>query len=161
MVDEGLVERFNAKWREDVTGCRLWTGALAGKGYGEIKATRSRRYLYAHRVSWEIANGAIPNGLSVLHQCDTPACVNPKHLFLGTGGENLQDMKAKDRHLYGERNNQAKMTEQDVLRIYALSDQGMAQAKIGAIVGVGQGAIWKVLHGERWNHLYLRERRGK
>lgn len=162
MVDEGLRKRFNAKWREDrKTGCWVWTGALAGRGYGEIKGTRSRFYLYAHRLSWELAFGSIPEGQSVLHRCDNPACVNPTHLFLGSTADNLQDMAAKGRHLFGERNAQAKMTEGDVLRIYRLSDEGWSQKRIAGEIGVGQMTVCRVLRGERWRHIFERERRGK
>lgn len=160
MIDDGLKERFNAKWVEAENGCWLWTGAKAGIGYGEIKATRSRHYLYAHRISWELAYGPIPAGMYVLHRCDVPACVNPAHLFLGDGADNQRDMARKNRHLFGERNAQAKMTEADVLRIYELSDAGMSQKRIGAVIGVGQMTVCRVLRGERWAHLHRRERRG-
>jgi hypothetical protein len=161
MVDERLVERFNAKWRKDDSGCWLWQAAIAGKGYGQLRAIPRRLgYLYAHRFSWEMVNGPIPDGLMVLHSCDVPACVNPEHLFLGTNADNHKDMKAKDRHLYGERNAEAKLTERDILDIYALSDASVAQKAIGAKFGIGQGCAWKIIHGHRWNHLYLRERRG-
>jgi len=79
---------------EPNTGCFLWTGALV-HGYPEISVnSKSKR---AHRVSYEVANGPIPSGLCVLHACDTPACVNPAHLFLGTARDNVHDCIKKGR----------------------------------------------------------------
>lgn len=70
--------------------CWVWT-ACAIKGYGYISRT------LAHRVSWEIHNSPIPEGLCVLHKCDNPPCVNPEHLFLGTKKDNILDAVAKGR----------------------------------------------------------------
>lgn len=162
MTDKPFLDRFNAKWVENrESGCWDWIAAKAGKGYGEIKATKSRRYLYAHRVSWEMANGPLPAGMSVLHRCDNPGCVNPAHLFIGSSADNAQDMAAKDRHLKGERNTQSKLTEQDILKIYQLSDGGMVQHRIAKLVGVGQMTVCRILRGERWRHVFESQRRGK
>lgn len=79
---------------EPNTGCWLWTLALAG-GYPELSV--HARSLRAHRVSYELAHGPIPAGMSVLHRCDTPPCVNPAHLFIGTQLENIRDCIAKGR----------------------------------------------------------------
>lgn len=162
MIPEILVDRFNAKWREDpITGCWMWTASTAGKGYGQIRAPKDRgRPLYAHRLSWEIHRGPIPDGLLVCHRCDTPLCVNPAHLFLGTPGDNLQDMAAKDRHLCGERNAKAKLTEADVLRIYALSDAGLTAPQIAERIGLVQkNAVVTILRGTSWRHVFERSRR--
>lgn len=75
--------------------CWLWTGATNEHGYGKLSANGSWRL--AHRVSWNLSNGEIPDNLQVLHRCDTPACVNPAHLFLGTHADNMRDMKQKGR----------------------------------------------------------------
>ena len=77
-------------------GCYIWMGAALPSGYGTIR--RKGKTLYTHRVAWEDAYGLIPKGLSVLHHCDTPACINPHHLFLGNHKDNAQDMVRKKRN---------------------------------------------------------------
>lgn len=84
--------------------CWVWTGAKAHKGYGAISGEgfRSKRDL-AHRVSWRLHHGDVPQGLWVLHKCDNPPCVRPDHLFLGTSQDNHADMMRKGRHAHGVR----------------------------------------------------------
>jgi len=93
-MTKSIEERFWAKV-EKTDDCWLWTGATFGDGYGNCSRLR------AHRVSWELANGPVPGGLCVLHHCDRPLCVRPRHLFLGTRKDNSDDKIAKGRHYWG------------------------------------------------------------
>lgn len=82
------------------SGCWLWVGAKTKNsrfGYGIIKINGKTKTL-VHRLSWEIFNGLIPSGVNVLHHCDTPTCINPNHLFLGTQKDNVSDMFDKKRN---------------------------------------------------------------
>lgn len=92
--------------------CWTWTGIIEQTGYGSIKSKGLK--LRAHRVSYELLVGDIPEGLCILHRCDNRTCVNPKHLFVGTNIDNVDDMIAKKRHGIGERNGRAILTEEDV-----------------------------------------------
>lgn len=91
------LERFSAKTTYNKeTGCLEWNGSLNNSGYGNfwLEGTSDK----AHRVSWTLTNGEIPEGLFVLHKCDNPKCVNTDHLFLGTAKDNALDRKAKGRN---------------------------------------------------------------
>lgn len=91
-----LRERFNSRHIPvPESGCWLWEGAVDRYGYGKIRDNCHR--VQAHRVSWILHNGPIPEGLCVLHKCDVPGCVNPDHLFLGTNKDNTQDALKKGR----------------------------------------------------------------
>ena len=149
-IGERLVERFNAKWQTADNGCWLWTASLAGKGYGQLKIPGERKQVYAHRLAWLIHRGPIPDGKEVCHDCDTPRCVNPDHLFVGTRRDNQQDMKAKGRHLYGERNAMAKLTNKKVREIRRLNGARLSQRQIAKIFGVSPMTIGRVIRGERW-----------
>lgn len=94
-VDVAALER--ALWRHvtRTKTCWLWGGAKKGRGYGHIRL--GGHWFTVHRVSYEIAFGPIPPRMRVLHRCDTPACVNPGHLFLGTAKDNTDDARAKGR----------------------------------------------------------------
>lgn len=95
-------ERFFAKTiPEPNSGCLIWLGALQPNGYGKFCLDTSLRlrprYEMAHRAAWILEYGEIPKGMCVLHTCDFPACVNFRHLKLGTYVDNSMDMARKGR----------------------------------------------------------------
>lgn len=91
-----LAERFHEKYVPvPFSGCWIWIGSLDSYGYGLIASGRGPRL--AHRVSWELHNGNIERQTHVLHRCDTPCCVNPMHLFLGSHADNMRDCAKKGR----------------------------------------------------------------
>jgi hypothetical protein len=93
-----LRDRFEIQHVKGV-GCWEWTGRISVVGYGQIKDHYKTRN--AHRVSYELNVGPIPDGLVVCHTCDNRKCVNPSHLWVGTFGDNNRDREAKGRGRWG------------------------------------------------------------
>lgn len=134
--------------------CWEWTGTkLHGQGYG--RAIINKRDLLAHRVSYELAFGEIPKDMCVLHRCDNPACVNPRHLFLGTRVENNTDKMLKGRasRLFGNRNPNRKLTEDLVRDIRHRYANGETQVNLAESFGVGQSVISSIVRRETWRHV--------
>jgi hypothetical protein len=94
-VRGALEDRFFSKVQKTET-CWIWTAYKNKKGYGQINSD-GYNMKKAHRVSYEMHNGNIPDGLIVCHSCDNPSCVNPQHLWLGTDLQNAQDRDTKGR----------------------------------------------------------------
>lgn len=104
----------------------------------------------AHRISWEIHRGPIPEGMSVCHHCDVPTCVNPEHLFIGTHADNMSDMKRKGRQARGEHQGLARLTRKQVL---AIREDPRSQTAIAKDYGVHQPHISKIKRREIWSHI--------
>lgn len=152
MNAEKRKEKFLARCKTDRrTGCWNWSGMKSKTGYGQVK--RDGKFLFAHRYSYLLHKGEL-GSLFVLHKCDNRLCVNPDHLFLGTQKENQQDMRAKGRHIYGEKSPNAKLTEKDVLEMYRLHDEGIGTIRLAHIFGVTKNLAWLVVTGKSWAHLF-------
>jgi len=139
-------------------GCWIWTGCRTPDGYGRL-SIGSHGKVYAHRLSWEVHHGPIPGGRLVCHNCpggDSPACVNPAHLFLGTIQDNNRDARHKGRSVAprGEKNGSAKLTALQVLEIRALAEKGIAQTEIARLFPVVDYAhINNIVLRKRWKHI--------
>lgn len=127
--------------REPNSGCWLWIGSLNKCRYGLFQV--DGRQGLAHRHSYEMHIGKIPDGLCVLHKCDTPECVNPDHLFLGTQQDNIADMNAKDRQT-------RKLDAQQVRGIRASAG---SLRSIGEKFGISVEQVRNVRSRRDWAHV--------
>ena len=117
------------------TGCWIWTGPYQYDYYGRCGK------LYAHRLSFTIHNGPIPDGMQVCHRCDVPMCVNPKHLFLGDQVRNVNDSMQKGRYKHGKRPRFPKehwgLTDKDIEdMIHKVKTQWIKKTKVAKEYGI-------------------------
>jgi hypothetical protein len=147
---KSLQERFDEKWiPEPYSGCWLWIGCTNRKGYGAMVGKR-REWLMAHRLAWELRFGSIPSGKHVCHKCDTPGCVNPDHLFIGTCSDNHADMVAKRRSTFGTRNPMSKLSEKDVL---AIRSDTRTEEQIAKDYHINRSNVGWIRRRQTWQHL--------
>lgn len=142
-------------------GCWIWTAGCVDSGYGSAFA--DGKHWKAHRLSWHLAHGPIPDGMCVLHHCDVRRCVNPDHLFLGLNEDNVRDRVEKGRSatprpeaIGGERNSQARLTEVQVRQIWSRYASGeSSQEELSREYDVSESAIELIACGRTWQHLGL------
>lgn len=139
-------------------GCWLWCGSNNGRGgYGQARFEGA--LIETHRVMWTIKNGQIPDGMDVLHRCDTPACLNPAHLFLGTHVDNMRDRFDKGRYPVGipanrgELNGMSKLTPASVRGIKALLAGGIRGCDLAEMFDVSRQAICDIKNGRSWSYI--------
>lgn len=145
--------------KADMSGdCWVWTASLSTAGYGRFKV-RSYSSEAAHRVAYALANQVHPKGMLVLHSCDNPKCVNPKHLRLGTAKDNMDDMFSRKRNKSpdqsGANNGNSKLTEIQVLAIKGMIAEGRKNTHIAPEFGVTHQLISKIRRGHIWADVKL------
>ena len=152
MADRDFTKRFWAKVeKRGPNDCWLWTASKDRHGYGTFQLNGKPRK--AHRLSWVLSNGPVPDGFCVCHSCDVRLCVNPSHLWAGSNKANTVDMVAKGRNvtLRGEEASWSKLTNEEVVAIK--STVGVSQRKMARQYGVCQTMISKIRLGDRWRHV--------
>lgn len=155
-LGEETEERFWSKVnRSSAGGCWEWKGRLSLSGYGQFAGYKdgNKATLAAHRVSYELSYGLIPEGFHVCHKCDNRKCVNPQHLFLGTPKDNQEDMTSKERGRIGTRNGRAVLSDEDIPKIRQLLKEGHSQMSIASQFGVNQHTISCIKRRVRWAHV--------
>lgn len=163
---EPISGRFWAKVAKGTPDeCWLWTGACEKAGYGKIYTGRNEKgvsqFMKTHRLSWELANGrSLTSEEKIRHACDTPPCVNPNHLLIGSTADNNRDRadrkRGKEHRQRGENNDNAKLTDEKVLAIIeelkALPRR--SQSDIARQFGISQPQISRIEHRVSWSHLW-------
>lgn len=157
-IEEEFIEKFYRYFTFSITNeCWEWNRKIRRNGYGVF--TYKNRQILAHRFSYTLFYGEVPESLLVCHSCDNRKCVNPDHLFLGESVDNVHDMIRKGRHsppptFYGEKHSRAfsKLSKEDVINIFNLKDtlQFGDIKKIAKEYGVSTATISSIMSGSRW-----------
>ena len=149
-----IEQRLFAKVEKTDT-CWLWKGSRTGIGHGVIGVgVRGKGTVLVHRVSWELANGKVPDGMCVLHKCDVPNCVNPSHLWLGTYYDNNHDMWLKGRHRYGAIGKRgrdsilAKWTAEQIEEMRILGAKRGQKARVAKMFGASVETVRRIVRRE-------------
>lgn len=122
---------------EPNSGCWLWIPYSQPKGYGICSV--NGKMMLAHRVSYEAFKEPLKDGHFICHKCDTPACVNPEHLFQGTPADNLNDAYQKER--------KGKLTHAQRVEARAMRASGISYSNVAKVFGVDRTAImWMIKH---------------
>jgi hypothetical protein len=140
---------------EPTSGCWLWDGPHNGIGYGMVYSGGQGRL--ATHISLILHGRLIPAGKCALHKCDTPACVNPDHLWVGTKRENTLDMHRKGRAgrlgAPGDSNGNARLSPDSVRQIRMLCASGLPHAVVGAQFGVARKTVNGIAARRAWRHV--------
>lgn len=153
---EQQLERLKMLYEKNVIrqeGCWDWKGYIARTGYAEIGRSKNFHEKNAHRISWMIHKGNIPEGMYICHKCDNPKCTNPDHLFIGTHQDNDKDRDEKGRNVKGEDVESSILKDQDIKEIKTLLTQGKSCLEISRKYDVSHDAIKRINKNETWKHI--------
>jgi hypothetical protein len=160
---KNIKDRLLSKIKIDKkTDCWIWQGAQKGRGYGAVHYNKKLRR--AHRVSFEVFVGEIKKGKILLHSCNNPLCINPKHLSPGTHQENTKQMIEEGRANppKGEKHYAAKLNKKDVAEIKSLIEEtNLSNAKIAERFNVDRRSIWGIRLGKTWKHIKYIPKKGQ
>jgi hypothetical protein len=137
-----------SRYRVNEQGCWEWVGIQLNNGYGQAKI-KGKQYL-AHRLSYEVLKGPIPDNLCVCHTCDNRRCINPEHLFLGTPTDNMHDAHIKQRTAMGEKQGSSKFTNNEARLIRGLVRNGTHINTIATIYGVDRHSISRIVNDKSY-----------
>jgi hypothetical protein len=127
------------------TGCHEWIGGANDQGYGYAKV--DGRMFRVHRLAWALANGPIPDGLLIRHDCDNPRCVNVAHLCLGTHQDNMRDLALRGRARH------ARLSRADIAAIKERHASGVAQKTIAQEFGINTSTVSRIINQKRTSYL--------
>ena len=139
--------------RVPFSGCTIWLGAVTEGGYGRsIVAQKTYGTSVVHRALFQALHGDVLRGLYVCHACDTPACVNPEHLFLGTPSDNAQDRTTKRRSAptQGDTNGRSVLKHDQVKEIKRQLNEGLRIADLARTYGVNHSTVSHIKHRRTW-----------
>ncbi len=155
-----VFERF-VKFTRYKDGCWIWTGAKRTSGYGVFKLDGKAES--AHRVSYKLFKGNIPEGIFVCHTCDNPMCVNPDHLFLGTASDNMMDAQNKGRLVIPEGKRFKKgympsfatITKEQAIQVKMMLKKGMRNIDISEATGIKYQTIVDIKRGKSFRNIVV------
>ena len=156
-ITEKEINRFNSRYViNEETGCWEWTAGHFQLGYGAIgikDGCLNQQQKLAHRVSYILHKGQIPDNLLVLHSCNNKNCVNPDHLRTGTQKENMQDLLDINGYSRGETHKRSKLNDALVIEIRAKYHSIPDITHLAEQVGCRWKTLYNAYHGISWSHL--------
>lgn len=141
------LQQLAARAEIDPAGCWIWAKARNAAGYGVVRS--DGKTVLAHRAAYAAATGLPPPPM-VCHRCDTPACINPEHLFAGCAKTNARDMVSKGRQQQGAGHWRSELCLQDVAEIRSRALIGESQAAVANLFGISQSVVSEIASGNAW-----------